>query len=1129
MVLLDPTLLPLCLISLLQMTADIVRLSFQRMENEKDDRSHIERPDFAPVGADTQTTGKVEETDSILSALTQLGAFRLGCGRAFTAILEGDVCRVIAEATPQSSTLDNENLDPYSLTGTVTVGLGGCKRQDHDGSFYDENCVIRDTKEKALDLEENPLLERSQARFYAEVPLHDCSGKLIGTYGVVDKDPRTSFSSQDLTDLYDIAKTIAVHLDTVVARRRDAQSKLQLKALVAMSKGPHELQTTDWEPRQSTSRSGSVSRRSSVPYLESLNHSHTAAQPPGPSPSITHGAAFWDGPPSEGRELPPNGHPRHARKSSGEQRNMVIVPEERLISPGVASIYAKAASLLQAGMDLDGVLFVDTPRVSSRLNSRRSSCASFCEVEGNAKSANYANSTNSNRRTSAKLCDTLGSAFSERYLMESRARSPLTIDEELLHELFMAFPHGHVFHSVQAANRTEPINQTVGGGLWRAIPDASPLIFLPIWSYDKSKWLAATIIWSCNSQRAFEDDDLYYLKASTDMISSGIAQIDQSAVEKSKSDLLSSMSHELRSPLHGMLANSELLQSTDLDPAQRDMVKMVETCGETLLDTMNCLLDFAKINNLTHAHKGSINTSAHINSLTTEFDLGSLVEHVADSVYAGHRRIVQASKRSCCRLPEEDELGQTGVGTERNTNALSVIVSIEDETDWTIRSISGAWRRIIMNILGNALKFTRSGLIEVAVHRKRRRRHARISDFAHLRITDTGCGISQSYFDSKLFTPFSQESVLTDGVGLGLSITKQLVEYLGGHIQVESDLGAGTQVDIYVPVDFVEKCSLADGDNQGREAPLRVCLVGLDPHVDSHDTSQRLSSDTKRKLAIQSTISGLILRQPGWKVSSADPTDTLSGDVALIEESTLRIATTVETCKSKFQSMLVLGDSTASALQPFDIDGVDVAYVPQPYGPQKVIQALQSIAKSEAIVTSADCRLTPIPISTMAARNQPLSKVYDKPEGLDSPLAVRQSVSDYASLRPDRLSEKPIHVLIVDDNDINLKILSTFLRKIGCTFETASDGLSALEKFKQCTRKVDYVLMDISMPVMDGITSSSKIREYEEENEIPRSAIMAVTGVASSETQEQAFAAGIDDYLVKPLSLHDLKRILSVP
>jgi hypothetical protein len=321
--------------------------------------------------------------------------------------------------------------------------------------------------------------------------------------------------------------------------------------------------------------------------------------------------------------------------------------------------------------------------------------------------------------------------------------------------------------------------------------------------------------------------------------------------------------------------------------------------------------------------------------LTTEFDIGFLVEDVADSVYAGHQRLADASTRSGCRSPEESELDECAVGTGKKLKDLSVVVRVEEHIDWKIRSISGAWRRIIMNVFGNALKFTRSGLIEVALEQLQQTHHSSMSSFAHLTITDTGCGISDEYLDSKLFTPFSQESVLTDGTGLGMSITQQLVEYLGGHIEVKSELGAGTKVDICVPVDFVKNGSRTDGvdkeANLEAKIPHSVCLIDLDPHVESHDTTQPLSPDAKRKLTIRSTISSLVLRQPGWKLSFADSLDTSSGDVVVIEQSRLKSTATLETRKSSFRSVIVLSDNGDPTPRPLGIAGVEVLYIPQPY------------------------------------------------------------------------------------------------------------------------------------------------------------------------------------------------------
>jgi CheY-like chemotaxis protein len=180
---------------------------------------------------------------------------------------------------------------------------------------------------------------------------------------------------------------------------------------------------------------------------------------------------------------------------------------------------------------------------------------------------------------------------------------------------------------------------------------------------------------------------------------------------------------------------------------------------------------------------------------------------------------------------------------------------------------------------------------------------------------------------------------------------------------------------------------------------------------------------------------------------------------------------------------------------------------------------------------------------SMPHRQRSLSEAFALAKQTESPPVVDEAVGEFRASTPKASTTVDRHVLIVDDNDINLKILATFMRRIGCSYETANNGLVALEKYQQAQRQFNYVLMgrlrplsfmaqltatDISMPVMDGIISTSKIREYEEENSLPRAAIMAVTGVASATMQQQAFAAGIDDYLVKPLSLRDLKRVMNI-
>lgn len=170
--------------------------------------------------------------------------------------------------------------------------------------------------------------------------------------------------------------------------------------------------------------------------------------------------------------------------------------------------------------------------------------------------------------------------------------------EALLHELFIWSPQGDIFYTdptIQpsfakgSVHVNDHSNNVTAARLARDFPDAKSIIFYPLWNWDKSRWLSGIVIWTGENERLLDEDDLYYLKTFADLVTSEYLRISWTATEKSKSDLLSSVSHELRSPLHGMLASAELLQATSLETAQRDMVTMIETCGLTLLDTMNHL------------------------------------------------------------------------------------------------------------------------------------------------------------------------------------------------------------------------------------------------------------------------------------------------------------------------------------------------------------------------------------------------------------------------------------------------------------------------------------------------------------------------------------------------------------
>lgn len=164
----------------------------------------------------------------------------------------------------------------------------------------------------------------------------------------------------------------------------------------------------------------------------------------------------------------------------------------------------------------------------------------------------------------------------------------LSIPEGLLQILIKNFPNGHVFDMTNK-DGTNTLQDKVTSLLSHNLPDAKSVLFAPIWDWNKARWLAGTLVWTNDYRRPLGIEELHYFKVFGDSIISEVSRVHWSATEKSKFDFVSSISHELRSPLHGILGSTELAQSLPLEPAQQDIIKMIEQSGLTLLDTIDQL------------------------------------------------------------------------------------------------------------------------------------------------------------------------------------------------------------------------------------------------------------------------------------------------------------------------------------------------------------------------------------------------------------------------------------------------------------------------------------------------------------------------------------------------------------
>jgi signal transduction histidine kinase len=348
----------------------------------------------------------------------------------------------------------------------------------------------------------------------------------------------------------------------------------------------------------------------------------------------------------------------------------------------------------------------------------------------------------------------------------------------------------------------------------KVLPNVRTLIFLPLWDPASERWVAGGFIWTTQAGRLMSpENELPYLQAFGNSITSEVARLSAQKADRAKTTFIASISHELRSPLHGILGSVEFLRDTVASAYQDSLVSSIETCGKTLLDTIDHVLDHAKINKLrsttskrkqrTEGRAKRLPSDNSILGVTADFDLAQLVEEVCDTVCAGHTfRTTHGITGVAAAGPAgfDDSIGDnikprdhSAVATKPNPNTVVVSLIVAPFVSWAVRSQPGALRRIVMNLLGNALKYTASGYVALTLLQTNQ--SSQSVDLV-LRVEDSGRGMSLEYQKSKLFSPFSQEDPFASGTGLGLSIVKQIVESLKGDIEVKSTLQVGTQIEV---------------------------------------------------------------------------------------------------------------------------------------------------------------------------------------------------------------------------------------------------------------------------------------------------------------------------------------------
>ncbi|POS84901.1 hypothetical protein EPUL_001122, partial [Erysiphe pulchra] len=361
--------------------------------------------------------------------------------------------------------------------------------------------------------------------------------------------------------------------------------------------------------------------------------------------------------------------------------------------------------------------------------------------------------------------------------------------------------------------------------LSRIFTRARQIIFVPLWDASTDRWYAGCFVWSKNAVPVFTfESEIVYLSAFTSSMMVEISRLDVISSDKTKSDFISSISHEFRSPLHGIIASAEFLRDSTLDASQHEFISTIQNCSETLLDTINHVLDYSKINSFEKKRNKSGNIS---NELVRTTNLALLCEDIIHGMMAANE--YRASGSQDISLPYISQYGSRSAQPVMNKShtKLEIIMDFEIR-DWVYNVQAGALRRIVMNIFGNAQKYTDSGCIMIQLSMQNSDRSIKsLPEVLCIRVRDTGRGMSSEYMERKLYHPFAQEDSFAPGVGLGLSIVWSIINQLGGEISIRSELGKGTDVDINIPVEKVEKCHFQHEAPDQHEAAIFIAEEAL--------------------------------------------------------------------------------------------------------------------------------------------------------------------------------------------------------------------------------------------------------------------------------------------------------------